>query len=100
MDGKANWSSIACKATMVGHTDSVRCLDVNGDRVISGSYDNSLKVWDINSGQCTKTLRYFNYLVKNLFVLRFFICGYIIKRADNYSIYDKNLLFACFTCNP
>ena len=78
MDGKANWSSIACKATMVGHTDSVRCLDVNGDRVISGSYDNSLKVWDINSGQCTKTLRCFNYFVINLFVLSFLTVGILL----------------------
>ena len=41
-----NWSSIACRVTMVGHTDTVRCvqMDQARDRVISGSYDTTLKV--------------------------------------------------------
>ena len=41
-----NWSSIACRVTMVDHTDTVRCvqMDQTRDRVISGSYDTTLKV--------------------------------------------------------
>ena len=54
-----NWSSIACRVTMVGHTDTVRCvqMDQARDRVISGSYDTSLKVWELRTGVCIKTMR-------------------------------------------
>jgi len=54
-----NWSSIACRVTMVGHTDTVRCvqMDQDRDRVISGSYDTTLKVWELKTGICIKTLR-------------------------------------------
>ena len=54
-----NWSSIACRVTMVGHTDTVRCvqMDKTRDRVISGSYDTTLKLWELRTGICVKTLR-------------------------------------------
>jgi len=32
-------------------------LQVDEDKVISGSYDKTLKVWDIKTGQCRMTLR-------------------------------------------
>ena len=34
---------------MVGHTDTVRCLQMNQEKqiVISGSYDETLKIWYI-----------------------------------------------------
>ena len=51
-----SWSSIACKVTMIGHRDTVRCLQVDDDKVISGSYDMMLKIWDLRTGQCRKTL--------------------------------------------
>lgn len=41
---------------MIGHRDTVRCLQVDDDKVISGSYDMTLKVWDLRTGQCRKTL--------------------------------------------
>jgi len=54
-----NWSSIACRVTMQGHTDTVRCvqMDQSRDRVISGSYDTTVKVWELRTGICVKTLR-------------------------------------------
>lgn len=54
-----SWSSIACRVTMVGHTDTVRCvqMDQTRDMVVSGSYDTSLKVWELKTGICIKTLR-------------------------------------------
>jgi len=33
-------------------------LQSDGEKVISGSYDHSLKVWDVKCGQCRVTLRY------------------------------------------
>ena len=32
-------------------------LQVNDEKVISGSYDKTLKVWDIKTGLCKMTLR-------------------------------------------
>ncbi len=51
------WSRVTCKMTLLGHTDTVRCLQVNESILISGSYDNTLKIWDLKSGKCTNTLR-------------------------------------------
>jgi len=44
-----SWSSIACRVTMVGHTDTVRCVQMEQERdlVISGSYDTTLKLWQL-----------------------------------------------------
>jgi len=55
----SSWSSIACRVTMVGHTDTVRCVQMcqASDIVVSGSYDTSLKVWQLKTGACLKTLR-------------------------------------------
>lgn len=33
--------------TILGHTDLVRTLHFNGDRIVSASYDLSIRVWDI-----------------------------------------------------
>jgi F-box/WD-40 domain protein 7 len=76
------WSSIACKVTMIGHTATVRCVQVGWylnviqsflnfslyfsfdwflkmdmDKVVSGSYDNTLKIWNLKTGECSQTLR-------------------------------------------
>lgn len=32
-------------------------IKVNGDILISGSYDHNLKIWDIKTGQCKNTLK-------------------------------------------
>jgi WD40 repeat protein len=41
-----------------GHTDEVNCVAVTSDgkRAVSGSSDNTLKVWDLESGRCLATL--------------------------------------------
>ncbi len=43
--------------TLSGHTSSVYCMAVLPDgRIISGSNDKTLRVWDAESGQCLNTL--------------------------------------------
>ena len=40
-----------------GHTLPVECVCVLPDgRIVSGSYDNTLRIWDANTGECKKTL--------------------------------------------
>ncbi|KAJ8463984.1 hypothetical protein ONZ45_g17394 [Pleurotus djamor] len=39
-----------------GHTDSIRSMATNGNIVASGSYDNTVRVWDVVSGECLWTL--------------------------------------------
>jgi WD40 repeat protein len=40
----------ACRHTLRGHTDSVRCLELSGRFAVSGSYDYSVRVWDYVNG--------------------------------------------------
>ena len=44
--------------TLDGHSGPVSAvaLSADGRTVVSGSYDNSIKVWDVNSGDCLRTL--------------------------------------------
>ncbi|PBP24208.1 WD domain and F-box domain containing protein [Diplocarpon rosae] len=41
---------------LVGHQASVRCLEIRGDIVVSGSYDTTARVWSISEGRCLRTL--------------------------------------------
>ncbi|KAL8903179.1 MAG: hypothetical protein Q9207_004101 [Kuettlingeria erythrocarpa] len=46
-----------CLNVLMGHQASVRCLEIHGDLVVSGSYDTTAKIWSISSGQCLRTLQ-------------------------------------------
>ncbi|KAL9580404.1 MAG: hypothetical protein Q9212_004516 [Teloschistes hypoglaucus] len=46
-----------CTSQLIGHQASVRCLEIHGDLVVSGSYDTTAKIWSIHSGQCLRTLQ-------------------------------------------
>ncbi|KRZ29459.1 F-box/WD repeat-containing protein 7 [Trichinella pseudospiralis] len=37
--------------TLLGHSGTVRCLQLNGSRLASGSNDHTLKVWDLSSNE-------------------------------------------------
>ncbi len=39
-----------------GHTNSVWSVGIKDNLIISGSYDKTIKIWDIESGKCIKTL--------------------------------------------
>jgi len=59
LDIQPSYSSIGCRVTMVGHTNSVRCVQMSHEKglVISGSYDETLKLWCLKTGRCEATLR-------------------------------------------
>ncbi|KAG0320371.1 hypothetical protein BG000_003600 [Podila horticola] len=39
-----------------GHKDGVMCLQFDDSYLITGSYDNTAKVWNIETGECLRTL--------------------------------------------
>ena len=44
--------------TLQGHTDFVRKLALFNNKVLcSASFDSSIKLWDIKSGECINTLK-------------------------------------------
>jgi WD40 repeat protein len=55
----ALWSNIPihCVQTLQGHANTIGCLVVDGDSIISGSWDNTIKIWDKNTGNCIQTLQ-------------------------------------------
>ena len=42
--------------TLTGHTGTVRCLQFDQHKVVSGSNDCTIRVWDIHTGDCVGTL--------------------------------------------
>ncbi|KAK3352538.1 hypothetical protein B0T25DRAFT_606453 [Lasiosphaeria hispida] len=54
---EADWNS--CLQTLEGHRGSVRSVafSPDGQRLVSGSTDNTIKIWDPTSGQCLQTLK-------------------------------------------
>ncbi|KAH9974236.1 WD40-repeat-containing domain protein [Lactifluus volemus] len=54
----ARWtSSVPHPNYLRGHGDSVYCLEFDSKRIISGSRDQTIKVWDIRTGRCLGTFR-------------------------------------------
>ena len=40
-----------------GHTNAINSVAVKNNKIVSGSWDKTIKIWDLNSGECLKTLR-------------------------------------------
>lgn len=52
------WDLATCETRFIlsGHTASIRCIAVQGHRVVSGSYDGSARLWDLRTGVCLRLL--------------------------------------------
>jgi len=46
-----------CQRTIDEHFNSVLCLKLFSDKLISGSADSNLKIFNLESWECTATLR-------------------------------------------
>ena len=62
----AGWRSV----TLSGHTELVcsACFSPDGTKIVTASWDNTAKVWDIASGECEHTLEgHTNYVMSACF---------------------------------
>jgi WD40 repeat protein len=66
-------NKIISTKTLVGHTGTVIPVFAINNIIISGSYDNSVKIWDIKSGQCINTLNGHTGSVRSVFAINNFI---------------------------
>jgi WD40 repeat protein len=63
---EADWG--ACIQTLYGHSNSARSVAFShdGTQVVSGSGDQTVKIWDASSGACLKTLEGHSNLVNSV----------------------------------
>jgi F-box/WD-40 domain protein MET30 len=53
-----NWKYGRCTMKILkGHTNGVMCLQFDDNILATGSYDSTIKIWNIDSGECIQTLR-------------------------------------------
>ncbi|XP_069016322.1 F-box and WD repeat domain containing protein 10B [Embiotoca jacksoni] len=45
-----NVKTDCCDMILMGHTSTINCLDVHGDKLVSGAKDCSVKVWSLQTG--------------------------------------------------
>lgn len=50
--------------TLHGHRRGIACLQYRGNHVVSGSSDNTIRIWDIECGACLRMLEGHDDLVR------------------------------------
>jgi len=40
-----------------GHTDGIMCIQMDSQKVATGSYDRDIRLWDIHTGECTAVMK-------------------------------------------
>lgn len=53
------------RRSLTGHQQSVLCLQFDNDKIVTGSADKTIKVWDRSSGFCMYTLKAHNDMVNH-----------------------------------
>ena len=67
-----------------GHVSSITCITILPDgRIVSGSFDNSLRVWDPDSGRCLHVLQGHSQWIRCLAVLP---DGRIVSGSEDHSL--------------
>ncbi|KAG0207001.1 hypothetical protein BGX28_001651 [Mortierella sp. GBA30] len=53
----ARWRTAPVKTKLLGHDESVYCIQFDNTKIVTGSRDRTIKFWDFHTLQCTDTLR-------------------------------------------
>ncbi|KAJ5066811.1 wd40/yvtn repeat-like-containing domain [Anaeramoeba ignava] len=74
-----------------GHSREIRCLLITSDSLYSGSYDQTIKKWDLKTGKCLWTSNAKSYLFSLAsYQDIIFVCGYqiygFLKKNGNLQI--------------
>ena len=61
-------TNFICLKTLWGHSNMVNSVaySPDGTKIISSSYDKTIKIWDANTGQCLKTLEGHSHFVNSV----------------------------------
>ncbi len=59
-----------CTHTLKGHTDSVRCVAFDGTTIVSGSDDNTVRIWRAphNTAECERVIKRHTDLVGRMWL--------------------------------
>ena len=60
--------TLKCVNTLSGHHSGIRVIAMATNRVYTGSYDNTIKVWNLDNGRCEATLEGHVAWIRSLFV--------------------------------
>jgi WD40 repeat protein len=63
-------SHLRCVKQLSGHHSGIRAIAWKGNCVYTGSYDNTIKCWNLDGGSCESTLEGHNAWVRSLFCHR------------------------------
>jgi WD40 repeat protein len=55
---EVDYTKFKCLQTLMGHSEGVHSVaySPDGTRIISGSNDDNIKIWNANTGECIKTI--------------------------------------------
>ncbi|BBM83370.1 DUF4062 domain-containing protein [Candidatus Uabimicrobium amorphum] len=70
--------------TLEGHSDSVKSLHIQQDRIVSGGRDGKIFVWDLHSGECLKTFYGYSPSVSSVFLTE--DLQYVVSSGDDKTI--------------
>lgn len=62
------------KHKLVGHVDKIYSLAFDGNVIVSGSLDRTIRIWNPNTGQCIRVLEgsFFSFSLSFTFFLTLF----------------------------
>ena len=85
MKAKRNFFSRSAKPVnikLVGHTDTIKSLDVMGDYILTGSEDSLVKFWDIGRERALTFTEHMNDVTHTLILPNHLVSGGIDKHVN------------------
>ena len=92
-------SHIISTKTLNGHTSAVISVFATNNLIISGSWDKSIKIWDINSHKCINTLNGHTNWVNSVFAINNLIISGSLDKSIKINEYITNKqIFTALMC--